>query len=111
MRVRFALLVVAVTLAVDCEVAAEPITHLKSPSTVTTDKGSTLRLPPGYFLDEPTWKEKDAHMRAVEDELTRKSAENASLRKSAAKQWFDWKVVVAAAAAGFAAGAVVNLVR
>lgn len=110
MRPRVACVVVAL-LVLEARAVADPITHLKSPSTVTTDKGATLRLPPGYFLDEPTWTEKDAHMRAVEDELTRKNAENASLRKSASKQWFDWKVVVAAAVAGFSAGAVVNLIR
>jgi hypothetical protein len=91
--------------------AADPILHFKSPSTVTTQKGSVLTLPPGYFLDEPTWKDKDAEMRRLQDAETRYKAENDSLRKSAAKQWFDWKVVVAAAAAGFAAGGVIALVK
>jgi hypothetical protein len=109
MRPRVA--IIAALLILETRAAADPILHIKSPSTLTTEKGSTLRLPPGYFLDEPTWKDKDAHVRAVEDDLTRKNAENASLRKSASKQWFDWKVVVAAAAAGFAAGAVVNFVK
>jgi hypothetical protein len=91
--------------------AAADITHLKSPSTVTTERGSVLTLPPGYFLDEPTWGERDTRLKNAEDERTRLKAENESLRKSAAKQWFDWKVVVAAAVAGFATGAVVNLVK
>jgi hypothetical protein len=70
----------AVTLA-SREASAE-IYHLKSPSTVETDGGSKLQLPPGYFLDEETWRERDLEMKRLQEQQTRLTAENLSLRKS-----------------------------
>jgi hypothetical protein len=82
--------------------AGGDILHLKTPSEVHTQGGSTLQLPPGYFLDEPTFEEKDAELRGLQDEHTRLNAENESLRKSARKSPWDWRIVSAAFAAGCA---------
>lgn len=80
----------------------EAIVHLQSPSAVTTDGGTSLRLPPGYFLDESTWHTRDAEMRRLQELETRLKAENASLRASANKpSWW----IVAGVALGAAVGA------
>jgi hypothetical protein len=65
--------------------AAGDIYHLKSPSQLETEKGSKLKLPPGYFLDEVTWQERDAALKRLQEQETRLKAENVSLRKSASE--------------------------
>jgi hypothetical protein len=62
--------------------ASGDIYHLKSPSQLKTEKGSELKLPPGYFLDEKTWQERDLEMRRLQEQETRLGAENKSLRNS-----------------------------
>lgn len=73
----------------------DPGCHLKSPSTLTTEKGSILKLPPGYFLDEPTWTKRDAELKVAQDGVTRLKAENESFRKDAKK--FSWAPIVGSA--------------
>lgn len=73
----------------------DPGCHLKSPSTLTTERGSVLKLPPGYFLDEPTFAQRDAELKAAQDRVTRLKAENDSFRKDAAK--FSWAPVIGSA--------------
>ncbi len=85
---------------------APPPTHLASSSAVHTDGGSDLRLPPGYFLAEPTWMRLDTETRRLQDAETRLRAENASLRASAATGWQPgWYTVVLAVSGGIALGA------
>ncbi len=81
------------------------IYHLKSPSTLETEKGSVLQLPPGYFMDEPTWDERDREMRRLQDQETRLGAENRSLRESA--DGFPWVTTGVVGILGSALGAVV----
>lgn len=98
-------LVVAATLAVMLsarEAGADDIVWLKSPSTVTTDGGTTLRLPPGYFVDEPTWQERDFEFRRLQELETRLEAENRELRADASKD--RWMVYVAVATVGALVG-------
>lgn len=73
------------------------IWHLKSSSSLTTEKGSELKLPPGYFLDEKTWAERDLEMKRLQEQETRLVAENKSLRKSASEPP-TWLTVVVSAA-------------
>lgn len=75
--------VAAFAIVLSAREASGDIYHLKSPSTLKTEKGSELKLPPGYFLDEETWRERDEHMKKLEEDRTRFRAENESLRKSA----------------------------
>lgn len=82
MRARRCLLVAAIVMA-SSRATAEPVYHLKSPSTLKTEKGSELKLPPGYFLDEQAWQERDLELKAAQEARTRLKAENESLRKSA----------------------------
>lgn len=77
----------------------DPGCHIKSPSTLVTEKGSILKLPPGYFLDEPTWSMRDAELKDAQNKVTRLTAENESFRKDAAK--FSWAPI---------AGSVITLV-
>lgn len=54
--------------------------HLLTPSTVTTEGGTTLKLPPSYVLTEPAWSTLDVEMKRLQDTETRLKAENTSLR-------------------------------
>lgn len=84
--------------------AAEPVTHFHTPSTVTTDGGSNLRLPPGYFFDEESYEKRDLELRLLQDDTTRLKAENTSLRKSASEPSFGWKTLTIVLGLGFVAG-------
>lgn len=75
--------VAALATALAAREASGDIYHFKTPSTVTTDGGATLRLPPGYFLDEEKWAQRDAEMRRLQEQETRLKGENRSLRGSA----------------------------
>jgi hypothetical protein len=76
--------------------------HLKSGSSVKTDGGSDLRLPPGYFLTEPDWSKLDAELRRLQNAETRLDAENKSMRKSLddGPGWGTLIITVTAFAAG-----------
>ena len=82
MRHQKAVIVAALIVLSAREAAGEPIYHFKSPSTITTERGSSLNLPPGYFLDEKTWQDRDLELKRAQEERTRFKAENESLRKS-----------------------------
>ncbi len=84
------------------EVNAE-IYHIKSPSELKTEKGSELKLPPGYFLDEKTWAERDLEMKRLQEQETRLVAQNKSLRKSASSPvWLTVAVSTLGASLGLA---------
>ena len=100
-RVLLAATVAAALMARDA--SGEPIYHLKSPSTLKTEKGSELSLPPGYFLDEETWRERDFEMRRLQELETRLKAENKSLRESAGD--YPWLATGVVGAFGLAVGA------
>ena len=84
---------------------AEPL-HLKTPSSVQTDGGTSLRLPPGYFLEEPVWNQLDAELKRLQERETRLDAENKSLRASAKEVSFGWYVLGGVAVACFAGGVI-----
>lgn len=100
-------LLVAVTLS-SADAHAEPETshqvHLKSESHVTTAKGSVLDLPPGYWLDEQTWQDKDAELKKLQEQSTRLTAENTSLKQSADEISFGWKSLSTIAVLAFTGG-------
>lgn len=110
-------LVVAVLLALPLAggtAAAEPRCtsapcRVKSSSTLKTEKGSEVSLPPGWFMSDAVFSKVDAETRRLQDAETRLAAENASLRKSAAEAPFGWgtiAIVVSAFAAGAALPAI-----
>ena len=78
----------------------DPGCRIKTPSTLTTEKGSILKLPPGYFLDEPTWAKRDAELKLAQDAVTRLKAENESFRKDAGTAWWIPLVGVVVSTAG-----------
>lgn len=85
--------------------AQKPPVHLLSPSTVKTDGGSELRLPPSYCLDEPAWDRLGLEVKSLQTDKVRLRAENESLKKSAGgSSWFGWKSVTSALLLGLAAG-------
>lgn len=80
------------------------IVHLQSSTTGRTDGGTDLRLPPGYFLDESTFKEKDGELRTLQEAKTRLTAENESLRKSQSSWQPGWKTIATTFVIGLAGG-------
>lgn len=101
-----AALVVAAALALPARAAAEPPppVHLKSGSSVTTDRGSVLRLPPGYFVTEDGWSKLDVEVRRLQESEVRLKAENESLRDSAESWQPGWKTLAGALVAGISLG-------
>ena len=102
--------VAAVVLLAAREAAADPPPapdaplHLRSSSSIVTEGGSHLDVPPGYYLTEPQWDALDFEIRALQDERTRLRAENTSLRESAGTG-APWWAIGAAVVLGAAAGA------
>lgn len=78
--------------------------HIASASTVHTDGGSVLRLPPGYFSDEDNWHRLDVEMRRLQDAETQLRVENKTLRASMETWQPGWKTLVLTLATGVAAG-------
>ncbi len=104
MRRRRVVLAVALLVMLSERADAEPPVHLKTPSSVQTDGGSTLRLPAGYFLEEPVWDSLQFEVKRLQEREVRLAAENKSLRASADETSFGWTVLGAAIVAGFTAG-------
>jgi hypothetical protein len=80
------------------------VLHLRTPTTARTDGGTDLRLPPGYFLDEPAHDTLDVEMKRLQEAETRLRAENDSLRRSAKGISFGWYALGSAVAGGLALG-------
>lgn len=83
------------------EPADRPI-HIGTSSTVETDGGSTLRLPPGYFLTEPLYSKLDTELIRLQDAETRLTAENETLRKKTESWSPGWRTLAASFVAGIA---------
>lgn len=86
----------------------ESAIRIKSSSTLTTDGGSTLRLPPGYFLPDDRWSMLDAEVRRLQEQSIRLQAENASLKeaaKAAQPPVSGWTVAAGLAVAAVTVGA------
>jgi hypothetical protein len=94
--------VVAAIIVLGTRAAADPVFHLRTPSTVQTEGGSTLQLPPGYFIDEKGWQERDEALRKAQEDSTRYKAENKSLRES--KTEYPWLATAYVGAFGVAVG-------
>lgn len=78
--------------------------RLRTPSAVITEGGSSLRLPAGYYLAEPLWTSWELKLRRLQDAETRLTAENDSLRKSAAGWSPGWRTLATALLVGMVAG-------
>lgn len=99
---RHRLVIASALLVLAAREAHGDIYHIKSPSTLKTEKGSELKLPPGYFLDEKTWQERDLELKQKQESETRLKAENKSLRKSATE--YPWLATGFVGAFGVAVG-------
>lgn len=106
------ILVPRVAFADDIVVLPPPINiHISSNSSLRTDTRPNveLRLPPGYFLDEPTWNKLDTEVRRLQEQEIRLTAENKKLREYSAGYFPMWAVVGASLAVGTAAGIWIGL--
>lgn len=110
MKRRMFVAVVFAALLCAREAVGDDIYHVKSPSVLKTEKGSELKLPPGYFLDEQAWQERDGELKRLQEQETRLVAENVSLRKSA-RDDYPWIATGIVGAFGVAAGVFFMLVK
>lgn len=108
MKNRRLFLVTACVATLIAREARGDIWHMRTPSTVQTEGGSSLSLPPGYFLDEETWQERDLELKRLQEQETRLVAENKSLRESAS---FPPWATAALGAVGIALGVTVMILK
>lgn len=109
--------VILVVLALGSRVCADPLPpeetapylHLHTPSTVVTDGGAHLRLPPGYFQTEPEHDRVDAEMHRLQDQETRLTEQNRVMREETSGWTPGWKSLLAATVTGIALGVYVGL--
>lgn len=80
------------------------ILHINTPGDLHTDGGSDVRLLPGIYYDDRSFKTLDDEMRRLQEVETRLKAENKSLRGSAKSISFGWYALGTALAAGIATG-------
>lgn len=78
--------------------------HFNTPAHVVTDGGADLRIPMGYFLDEPTWAKREVELKRLQDAETRLTAENTSFRASASSWQPGWVTAAIVFAGGLASG-------
>jgi hypothetical protein len=111
MRKTVAAMIIVATLSVYSRAAGEPPpdipAQLETGGVLTTPGGSTIELPPDWWIVPPDrWDALDAELRRLQESETRLTAQNTSLRSSAAdfdRKWI-W-VGGSALVAGFLAGA------
>jgi hypothetical protein len=78
--------------------------HLQSGSHISTDGGTRIDLPPGYFMDEPTFKKLDVDVRALQDASTSKDAQ-IKVYRAALEGWRPgWVTLGCAVLGGVALG-------
>ncbi len=99
----------SVLLLLTASAAADPtptVLHFSSNSTVYTDTnpGEGLRLPPGYYLPEDSWKILDDEFKRLQDQETRLGAENKSLRETSDSWQPGWKTLTVTLLTGMVAG-------
>ncbi len=81
--------------------------HIVKGAQCTTDGGTNLRLDPGYYVPDVTWRSMDAEVMRLQESETRLSAENAHLRTDVKPDVFSWKtatIVAGALIVGMSAG-------
>lgn len=95
--------------------AADPVTtivapaitgasHINTSSHLVTDGGSDLRLPAGYFLDEPSYTKIDTELKRLQDSETGLQAANNSLRQSMSGWSPGWKTLLGTLVSGLLLG-------
>ncbi len=78
--------------------------HLRSRAHVKTEGGSELDIEPGYYVPEASWLMLDGKYRELENDNTRKDAENKSLREKMSGWQPGWKTLAMTLVVGFAGG-------
>jgi len=77
---------------------------MRDDTTLTKDNGDQFRLPPGHFLDDPTYLVLDDDVRALQESKTRLTAENQSLRGAVAGWQPGWMTLAVTLVGGFVGG-------
>lgn len=111
-RVAVSVAVVLSALAAAAPAAADPVLlHLPNGAHLTTAAGADLDVPPGYYVDAGTWDVLDLEVHRLQDAETRLTAENESLRKSAAIAMPRWWALASVLVAGVATGIAIEHYR
>lgn len=92
--------------AADDAPAAPPTAHLRlnTPMLLTRGDGATRMLPPGHFFDEPSYDKIEKEVKRLQDQETRLTAENLSLRKATEGWTPGWKTVASIFVTGVTIG-------
>lgn len=80
------------------------VLHIATTAHVTTDGGSKLDLPPGYFFPEPKYAELNTEVKRLQDAEVRLTAENGSLQAAASAPGLGWKSVLVVLVVGLGGG-------
>lgn len=80
--------------------------HINSPSELTSEGGTKLKLPPVYILSEGAYKTLDLRLKSLENQETRLNAENKYLKSRANNfhWWFTGSVLFIGIVAGVYVG-------
>ncbi len=87
-------------------VEAPPTPHLQltTPMLLTRNDGATRMLPPGHFFDNPAYDKIEKEIKRLQDQETRLTAENFSLRKATEGWTPGWKTVASVFVTGVTIG-------
>lgn len=78
--------------------------RMRDPSSLTLKSGRVLDLPPGRFVEESAFAANEAEEKRLQEAETRLTAENKSLRETAATWQPGWKTLALTLATGLALG-------
>lgn len=78
--------------------------HLQSGSHVSTDGGTKVDLPPGYFMDEPTFKKLDDDVKQLQNDNTSKDAQIKVYKAQVEKWQPGWMALAGAIVGGVVLG-------
>ncbi len=103
---RFAISLAIVLTLGPCDVSGEPVNlRIKSSSRLTTDAGTDLRLPPGYFLDDASRAKLDLEVKRLQEVETKLTAENRTMRRALSGWRPGWKTLTFAIGSALITGA------
>jgi hypothetical protein len=77
---------------------------MREETTLRKDNGEEFRLPPGHFYDVDTWQEVDNEFKRLQNQETRLTAENKSLKESLDTWKPGWVAVTSAVLVGVLGG-------
>ena len=78
--------------------------HVLVPWTLTTESGTTRKMPPAHIYTDPAWGRLDIEMKRLQNQETRLTAENKALKTDLEKWQPGWVTLISVAASAIALG-------